>query len=838
MVDFRKHLLGKKVETVIDPVKLYDTLDREYDKGPLRPAQAAILGEWFSNRRGEKDIIVKLHTGQGKTLVGMLMLQSSLNEKKGPSLYLCPDNFLIQQTCDQAKQFGISTCIADPEIPEAFLNGEKILVTSVQKLFNGLTKFGLHKKSIIVGTLLMDDAHACSDTIREACRIRLPKGDDAYHALKTLFGSELEQQGVGTYADICHDKYDALLPVPYWAWMSHESDVARILSSGSSRNPIKFTWPLLKDLLRNCQCIISGGAIEIEPYLPPLDAFGTYWNASHRIFMSATVTDDAFLVKGLRLSPQNITNPLTYDKESWSGEKMVLIPSLINEKLTRMETVNIFSTRKTPNFGIVVLVASFNSAKDWEKYGATIANRDTVGQVIDDLKHGKFYKPVVLVNRYDGIDLPDNTCRILIFDGKPYSESLIDIYQEMCRQDSESILIRTMRTVEQGLGRSVRGEKDYSVLIIQGADLIRLIRDNNSRNFLSSQMATQIEIGLEIADMARQEIESGKEPNNAFIDLINQCLRRDPDWKAFYKDKMDTVSPSGANNQILQVYAAELAAEQKYHDGDYAGAAALLQKSIDDGLITRQDIGWYLQEMARYNYIASRSEFHRLQISAHRNNRLLLRPPSGVTVSKLTIVSQGRMERIISWVTQYENYEQLNIALSDIISQLSFGTKADRFEQALDELSHVLGFNGERPEKEWKEGPDNLWALDDSQYILWECKNEVKVTRAEINRDETEQMNRSCAWFGKHYTGSKVKNIIMHPTHKVASAAAFTHPVEIMRETELNHFVKNIREFFNSFESLDFHNLSPLHIQGLINSHKLSIPSILNNYTKSPRNLR
>src|SRR5208337_4869630 len=109
MVDFKKHLLGKKVETVIDPVKLYDTLDRAYDKGPLRPAQVAILEEWFTNRRDDKDIIVKLHTGQGKTLVGLLMLQSRINEKKGSSLYLCPDNFLIQQTCDQAKQFGIST---------------------------------------------------------------------------------------------------------------------------------------------------------------------------------------------------------------------------------------------------------------------------------------------------------------------------------------------------------------------------------------------------------------------------------------------------------------------------------------------------------------------------------------------------------------------------------------------------------------------------------------------------------------------------------------------------------------------------------------------------------
>lgn len=36
MVDFSKRLSGKKVEALIDPVKLYETLDRAHDKGPLR----------------------------------------------------------------------------------------------------------------------------------------------------------------------------------------------------------------------------------------------------------------------------------------------------------------------------------------------------------------------------------------------------------------------------------------------------------------------------------------------------------------------------------------------------------------------------------------------------------------------------------------------------------------------------------------------------------------------------------------------------------------------------------------------------------------------------------
>ena len=128
MVDFKKRLLRNKVETVIDPVKLYETLDRQHDKGPLRPAQAAVLEEWFTSRCHVKDVIVKLHTGQGKTLIGLLMLQLRLNQKKGPGLNFCSDKFLIEQTCDQASQFGIATCTADPDLPEEFLVAKPFLL--------------------------------------------------------------------------------------------------------------------------------------------------------------------------------------------------------------------------------------------------------------------------------------------------------------------------------------------------------------------------------------------------------------------------------------------------------------------------------------------------------------------------------------------------------------------------------------------------------------------------------------------------------------------------------------------------------------------------------------
>ena len=461
-----------------------------------------------------------------------------------------------------------------------------------------------------------------------------------------------------------------------------------------------------------------------------------------------------------------------------------------------------------------------------------------MSDLIDGLKKGEFEKTVVLANRYDGIDLPDDACRILVFDSKPYSESLIDLYQESCRPDSEATLMRTIRTVEQGMGRSVRGEKDYCAIIVIGTDLVRLIRDRDFRRYLSSQMAAQIELGLEIADMARQEIEDGNKPTDAFNGLLRQCLNRDADWKAFYVEQMDKVKPSSAHEQVLRLYAAELAAETAYIDGDYASATERLQKLLDGGKIQSDDRGWYHQEMARYHHLSDRTESQRLQVAAHKINHFLLKPPTGVTVAKLTIVSQGRVERIAEWVRGFATYADLDVGLSDILSRLVFGTKADKFEQALDELSRALGFAGERPDKEWKEGPDNLWALDATQYLLFECKSEVDINRAEINRREAEQMNRSSAWFGKHYAGMRVKRLIIHPSNTVPSSAAFTHEVEAVREANLRQLVKAVREFFKSFETANFRDLSMAQIQKMIDAHKLSVSNLLSLYSRKLRHVK
>ncbi len=833
MVDFKRRLGKKESGKLLDPLAIYDTLDRASDKGPLRPAQEALLHAWHTQYRQEADLILKLHTGLGKTLIGLLMLQSKLNELGEPVVYLCPNNFLINQTCAQAKQFGVRFCTADRDLPQDFLDGKSILITVAKKLFNGVTKFGLGPRAVPVSMLVMDDSHACIDEIREAFTIKLPKQSPAYIQIRDLFAGALENQGLGTYADIRKGNYDARLPVPYWEWEEKQAEVADILSRYADDDNIKFAWPLLRDALLDCQCVVSGDSMEIQPYLPPLDLFGSYCNAKHRVFMSATVTDDSFLVKGLRLRPATIRKPLVYDKERWSGEKMVLIPSLI-DVLDRMAIINAFGpTQSGRKHGIVVLTPSFNAAKGWQACGATVANKTTIDREIEGLRIGNYNHALVIANRYDGIDLPDDMCRILIFDSKPYSESLIDRYEESCRATSEITAMKTARTIEQGVGRSVRGEKDYCVIILIGEELVKTVRAQATRKYLSDQTRAQIDIGLEIAEMATQEEKKGA-PVDTLRGLINQCLKRDPDWKAFYTERMDAAAPSVATSRALDLFQLELDAETAFHHGDAAQAATITQHLIDKHISDPSDKGWYMQQMARYTYRLSKDESNRLQLEAHKKNRYLMKPHHGMKIDRI-VVSQQRVENIITWIHSFESYAELSVSLEDILSRLEFGVKADRFEHAFDDLGCALGFATQRPDKEWKEGPDNLWGLRDGEYLLVECKSEVHLDRKEIHKDETGQMNNACAWFAKAYKGVNAKNIMIIPAGKLGSGAGFNEPVEIMRKGELSKLTKNVRAFFTEFASADFKDLSDKKVQGLLDTHRLSADVLLSEYSKPLR---
>lgn len=144
MVDFNKLRTKKKKARAIDPLEFFRRLPKPPGINDLYTSQAEVLQAWFKNR-SKHDIVLKLHTGGGKTLVGLLIAQSTLNETGEPVLYLAPTVQLVNQTLEKAKALGITAVAYERGKPldDDFINGNAIMVATYKALFNGRSKFGI-----------------------------------------------------------------------------------------------------------------------------------------------------------------------------------------------------------------------------------------------------------------------------------------------------------------------------------------------------------------------------------------------------------------------------------------------------------------------------------------------------------------------------------------------------------------------------------------------------------------------------------------------------------------------------------------------------------------------
>ncbi len=137
-----------------------------------RDVQSEVWKKWFEIRN-DKNCIIKMNTGSGKTVVALMILQSCLNEGKGPAVYVVPDNYLVNQVCDEAKKLGIKA-VTDKD-DYSYTENKAILVTTIHALINGRSVFGMrYSGNYPIGSVLMDDVHACLDTITTQFSIKIP----------------------------------------------------------------------------------------------------------------------------------------------------------------------------------------------------------------------------------------------------------------------------------------------------------------------------------------------------------------------------------------------------------------------------------------------------------------------------------------------------------------------------------------------------------------------------------------------------------------------------------------------------------------------------------------
>jgi hypothetical protein len=131
-----------------------------------------------------------------------------------------------------------------------------------------------------------------------------------------------------------------------------------------------------------------------------------------------------------------------------------------------------------------------------------------------------------LVSRVDGIDLPHDTCRIMIMEGLPSGTSLLERYQWEFLRMNNVHAVRVGNRLAQLFGRINRGRNDYGAFLIQGDDLDKWLGNDRNLALLPPLLQKQVLIGREV--QGAFGIDSRKQA----VALIERVLGRDEGWLA------------------------------------------------------------------------------------------------------------------------------------------------------------------------------------------------------------------------------------------------------------------------------------------------------------------
>ena len=831
MVNFSELNLQSKQPSVIEPRQLFQTLQRDKQHEYLRDVQGDVLDAWYG-RRDERDLVIKMNTGSGKTLVGLVLLWSRLKDSKGPALYLCPNRHLASQVRREADSLGINHVDFETNnlFPPEFHNSTGILITTVQKLFNGLSVFRVAGRPdpVTVGTLLVDDAHTCINIAREQFTVSLELTSKLGGQLFNLIKNSLRQQSPGMFADISRGKHDAYLRVPYWTWQQHIQDVADLLSGHSDSDDLKFVWPFLKigEVLSNSVAAVSGTRIEISPKLTPIELVPSFHGAEQRIYMSATLVDDSALIKEVAADPQSVRRPIEPKVGGDIGERLILSPSLVDHRIEELNTVKLVShIRDLQDVNVVVLVPSKNKAAIWRNDDSLEVPGVDISDVVDRLA-STTSNTAIIANRYDGIDLPDAACRVLVVYDLPQEHRLSRLTEASARQQSPILRRQIAQRIEQGMGRGVRSRADYCVVILSGASLVSFMTEAANQRFFTEETRRQVEIGKDLASILKQQ---GGNPYQTIIDLIEQCLRRDEEWQQYHRESLQDIAADKAGTQSsITLASAELQAWQYAFRGQYSVAAKTIADLINGtDELSDIDVGWYLQLQADYLHHDDQLSALEKQLKAHEVNPSVLKPPRGITYRKMQIKKTGQAYAVLDWMEQSTEPNALISRANMVFEGLTFGVPHNTFEKAYCDLGNILGFQSQRPEMEIGRGPDVLWCMDNTHYLVVEAKNQVASEREYIFKSEAQQLGHHVTWFQQEYGSEAYTPVLIHPSATLNDDAYVPDRTRVIQKDDLEKMVEAARRFVVALASMPFDQWEVSDVVMQLQTHQLRAADLL-----------
>ncbi len=729
-----------------DPEALFHNLrGRAPDIKHLWSHQADLLRDYHQKCLEARDVAIELPTGSGKTLVGLLIAEwrrQSFNERIA---YLCPTRQLAYQVGSQANNYGIRAHVLvgqqsyyPPQEFSEYQSSRAIAVTTYSGVFNRYPRIEDAQ------TLILDDAHAGENFMVSMWSVEISRSsiDNTYFSIVELLQNALNS---GFYSNIS-DRTDRdstkarMTEVELIAGASirkHEDAIRDLLDENLEKKTSPwYAWNNVRENITACNFFISWDTILIRPFIPPTQTHAPFEQAIQRVYMSATLGAGGELerITGIK-SIKRLPLPLGWDKRG-SGRKLFLIPelSMINEKMIEVvkDAVQKFDR------SLILIPSRYDSE------GADLIN------VIDRLNMKTFHaadikdsldpflsstNSALILSRYDGLDLPDEACRLLIFGGLPSGTNLQEKFLWSKIAASSLFRDRVITRFAQGVGRCTRSDNDYAVVLMIGRRLIDFLLKNENRQILNPELQAEIKFGMEnsrdksvedFQELRRVFLSQGddwKDAESAILALRDSCSRHDDPisrkLNSVVADEVSYLYAMWSNNFEDALEHARKAADALGGDETKAYRAWWYYLSAEAAMVLYETTGKEAYQDTARNFLkrATRcctgvSWFARLGRSFNTGGETL------EINEKIAIAVETIRGHLANWGAVGQLFEQ---QLTQVMNNIqSIEHKA--FHQGLKGLGEMLGFYSELPEGD--AAPDCIWSVGNLIYVVHEAKSE------------------------------------------------------------------------------------------------------------------
>ncbi|POO56162.1 DEAD/DEAH box helicase family protein [Agrobacterium rosae] len=766
MINYSGLSRPKSIAAPIDPIEIFKkTPNLGQAPNDLWKGQAEALSTWHVNRRLDDNVVI-LNTGAGKSIVGVLIAQSLVNEQIGPVVYVCGTIDLVKQTVRECQRIGIkhSTRTSGAFDNDLFETGKAFCITTYAALFSSLTPFRGDKSPKAV---LFDDAHVAERMIRDAFTVNVQKRThpDLFKDLVSIIRPEFDNVGKLAHLNFVLDDIglrSVTMAPPATAYRNQQAIREAFKQHEYRKKPdLMFGVIQLFEHLQFCSIFVSSDQIEITPPFIPTGNYDVLAKGVRRVYLSATLDYETDFVRGFGVSAANRIEP---DNDAGNGERLILLAN----DFEKSENEKLVASELSEKQKVLIASPSYARAKKWD----TMVSPPSTQEFSDSLnlfrdgKKGMFS----LVSRVDGIDLPQDTCRIMLIDGAPTGASSMERYLFDVLQMNNLFSMKLASRVTQLFGRINRGRSDYGAFLVYGRDINVWLKNERNIALLPDLLRKQVMLGQSL------QKDIPKATQEQIVQLVDDVIERENGWLDYYRDTIDGLSLSQEVSEKVKERETALAigakAETEFMSALWNGDVPSARKAIIGVLnlvavVDPKLAGWYSVWLGMTYEIdgdVDNANVHYTRARSRLTQRLNLPFRAVFESGAFKAEAQNDFhQKLLSVCNQGPQ------ALADFVAKLRAETdqlsrddlSSNQHEEALRRVGERLGFNASRPDNDVNAGPDVVWSDEKAKYLIaFELKTK-KENGAEYSKADIGQSHNHIEWLNSNFEGFAFEGILI-----------------------------------------------------------------------------